>query len=101
LTHRLLSREKKGYFSFHLFNNLPIGFFVGIKKESPKRRLRAFRRAPQTIGSSNRQGIFIMASGCLQGRRPFYFAFGRGLLPLVRFEVLRVSAMLEGAGLLL
>jgi hypothetical protein len=100
LTHRLLSREKKGYFSFHLFNNLPIGFFVGIKKESPKRRLRAFRRAPQTIGSSNRQGIFIMASACLQGRRPFYFAFGRGLLPLVRFEVLRVSEMLEGTGLL-
>jgi len=41
-----------------------------------------------------------MASACLQGRRPFYFAFGRGLLPLVRFEVLRVSEMLEGTGLL-
>jgi len=36
----------------------------------------------------------------LQGRRPFYFAFGGGGLSLVRFEVLRVSAMLEGAGLL-
>jgi hypothetical protein len=42
-----------------------------------------------------------MASGGLQGRRPFYFAFGGGGLPLVRIEVLRVSAMLEGAGLLL
>ena len=41
-----------------------------------------------------------MASGCLQGRRPFHFAFGGGGLPLVRIEVLRVSAMLEGAGLL-
>jgi hypothetical protein len=33
LTHRLLSREKKGYFSFHLFNNLHI-VFVGIKKKA-------------------------------------------------------------------
>jgi len=41
-----------------------------------------------------------MASGCLQGRRPFYFAFGGGLLPLVWGKVLRVSAVLEGAGLL-
>ena len=41
-----------------------------------------------------------MASGGLQGRRPFFFAIGGGGLPLVRFEVLRVSAMLEGAGLL-
>jgi hypothetical protein len=30
------------------------------------------RRAPQTIGSSTKLIIFIMASGCLQGRRPLF-----------------------------
>lgn len=40
-----------------------------------------------------------MASDHLQGLEAF-FVFGGGMLPLVRGEVLRLSAMLEGAGLL-
>ena len=58
------------------------------------------RRAPQTIGSSTKLIIFIMASGCLQGRRPFSFAFGGSVLPLVWGEFLHLSAMLERTGLL-
>ena len=41
-----------------------------------------------------------MASDGLQGLEAIFFAFNRGCVSLVRQNVLRLSAMLEGAGLL-
>jgi hypothetical protein len=92
--------NRKADFSFHSLNNCYIGFFKGSKGKPEAAPSGFQRRAPQTIGSSTKLIIFTMASGCLQGRRPFSFVSGASVLPLVWGEFLRLPTMLEGASLL-
>ena len=41
----MLSREKKGNFSFHFFHNLPIGILEGIKKGKPEEATSGFQES--------------------------------------------------------
>ena len=52
------SREKEGYFFIHLLNNRHIGFYGGIKEESPKKRLRAFKESSANNWKLNEVNYF-------------------------------------------
>ena len=75
----------------------------GYKKgESPKRQLRALCESSAKSREAPKKLIhFIMASGCLQGWRPIYFAVNCGSMPVVWAGFLYLSSVLERARLLL
>jgi hypothetical protein len=92
--------RRRADFSSHFFNNYRSEYLKDKKGRARSGNFGLWIRAPQQVGSSIGILIFTMASGWLQ-RSEAFFVFNGSVLSLVWSEFLRLSAMLERAGLLL
>jgi hypothetical protein len=74
--------------------------FEGTQKRKPEEATSGFEGELRKQSEAQQGNLYLpwLLTVC-KGWRPF-FVFGGGVLPLVWCEVLRMSAMLEGTGLL-